>query len=214
MSPIQFTEDQYDMLKEVVNQAMGKAGSDLAELLKSFVDLVVPDINIIPVEQVVDKILERSVFGETELVTLFRQTFSNPSFMNGESIVIFNHETREKISDIMGCADSEDRMEELDFMLELSNLIVGACMNSISEQLFGQEMSFSSPELISENIPLQDVVYDRFKRRKFKWDYTLLSNITFTLKDRSFKSDLVVFISQEAIQLINDSIDKLLAEYE
>ena len=33
MTPIQFTEDQYDMLKEVVNQAMGQAGSDLAQLL-------------------------------------------------------------------------------------------------------------------------------------------------------------------------------------
>ncbi len=214
MIPIQFTEDQYDMLKEVVNQAMGQAGSDLARILESFVDLVVPDIEIVAVEHVVDKILLRSVFSETENVILFRQSFSNPVFVTGESIVIFNHETREKISEILGFNTPEDKIDALDFMLELSNLMVGACMNSISEQLFSQTMSFSPPEMVSEDNSLRESVYERFKRRKLKWDYTLLSKITFTLKDKSFKSDLLIFIPQEAIQIINDSLDKLLAAYE
>ncbi len=214
MIPIQFTEDQYDMLKEVVNQAMGKAGSDLARILESFVDLVVPDIEIVAAEHVVDKILLRSVFNENEAVTLFRQSFSNPVFVTGESIVVFNHETHDIISEILGFTNPEDKIETLDFMMELSNLMVGACVNSISEQLFSQTMSFSPPEMVSENKSLQESVYEKFKRRKLKWDYTLLSKITFTLKDKSFKSDLIIFIPQEAIQIINDSLDKLLAEYE
>jgi len=214
MIPIQFTEDQYDMLKEVVNQAMGKAGSDLARILESFVDLVVPDIEIVAAEHVVDKILLRSVFNENEAVTLFRQSFSNPVFVTGESIVVFNHETHDIISEILGFTNPEDKIETLDFMMELSNLMVGACVNNISEQLFSQTMSFSPPEMVSENKSLQESVYEKFKRRKLKWDYTLLSKITFTLKDKSFKSDLIIFIPQEAIQIINDSLDKLLAEYE
>ena len=50
MIPIDFTEDQYDMLKEVVNLAMGKAGHDLSTILKAFVDLTVPEIQIIEAE--------------------------------------------------------------------------------------------------------------------------------------------------------------------
>ncbi|WDP89551.1 MAG: hypothetical protein HUN04_07380 [Desulfobacter sp.] len=214
MTPIRFTEDQYDMLMEVVNQAMGLAGADLAKLLKSFVDLTVPAIEITAAEHVVDKILERSVFSETETVSLFRQTFSNPALMKGESIVIFNRETREKVAEILGCADDGECMETTDFMMELSNLMVGACLNSISQQLFGLAMRFSPPEPVSEDKSLLESVYERFKRRKLKWDYTLISKITFTLKDRSFKSDLVIFISQEAIKTINEALDKLLAEYE
>ncbi len=214
MIPVQFTEDQYDMLKEVVNLAIGQAGSDLAKILNSFVDLTVPDIEIITAEKVVDKVLAESVFNETEQVTLIRQAFSNPVFMDGESIVIFNHDTRKQFSRILGFSDPMDRVEEADFMLELTNIMVGACLNSISDQLFGQAMTFSAPELILENVPLQDAVYRRFKRRQLQWDYTLLSKITFNLKNRSFKSDLIIFISQEAIAPINDSLNRLLAEYE
>jgi len=105
-------------------------------------------------------------------------------------------------------------IEEMDFMLELTNLMVGACLNSISEQLFTQGMTFSPPELLSENKELRSVAYDTFKRRNLKWDYTLFSKITFNLKDKSFKSDLLIFISEEAIKAVSSSLDKLLAEYE
>ncbi len=214
MMHIQFTEDQYEMLKEVVNLAMGQAGSDLAIILKSFVDLSVPEIQVIEAEKVAEKILKESVFSATEKVNLFRQTFYNAAFMEGESIVIFNNEARQRFAEILGMPDQMNAIEEIDFMLELTNLMVGACLNSISEQLFNQGMTFSSPELLSENNELQSIVYETFKRRNLKWDYTLLSKVTFNLKNKSFKSDLLIFISEEAIKAVNQSLDKLLAEYE
>ncbi len=214
MMHIQFTEDQYEMLKEVVNLAMGQAGSDLAIILKSFVDLSVPEIQVIEAEKVAEKVLKESVFSATEKVNLFRQTFYNAAFMEGESIVIFNNEARQRFAEILGMPDQMNAIEEIDFMLELTNLMVGACLNSISEQLFNQGMTFSSPELLSENNELQSIVYETFKRRNLKWDYTLLSKVTFNLKNKSFKSDLLIFISEEAIKAVNQSLDKLLAEYE
>lgn len=214
MPSITFTQDQFEMLKKVVNQAVAQAGSDLAKLLASSVDLAVPDIEITAAEHVVHKVLESSVFNDTEIVSLLRQTFSNSALMTGESIVIFNRNTREKVAGILGCTNEGECIAPMDFMMELSNLMVGACMNSISEQLFGQRMQFSHPEPVAEDLPLQDAVYHRFKRRKFQWDHTLLAKITFTLKDRSFKSDMIVFISQNSITTINASLDKLMGEYE
>ncbi len=214
MINISFTEDQYEMLKEVVNLAMGQAGSDLATILKSFVDLSVPEIQIIEAEQVAQKVLEQSVFAETEKVNLFKQAFYNTAFLEGECIVIFNNETRQLFSEILGISGSLNAIEEIDFMLELTNLMVGACLNSISEQLFQQSMTFSSPELLSEDKELQSIAYEIFKRRNLKWNYTLLSKITFNLKDKSFKSDLLIFISEEAIKAVNRSLNTLLAEYE
>jgi len=95
MMHINFTEDQYEMLKEVVNLAMGQAGSDLATILKSFVDLSVPEIQVVEAEKIAQKVLGESVFHETEKVNLFRQAFYNTALMEGESIVIFNNETRQ-----------------------------------------------------------------------------------------------------------------------
>lgn len=214
MNRFTYTEDQYEMLKEVVNVAMGQAGSDLATLLKSFVDLSVPKIQIVEAENIAAKVLQESVFGENETVNLFRQTFFSPSLVDGEAIVIFNNETRQRLSEILGMSGQLDALEELDLMLELTNLMVGACLNSIAVQLFNRNMSFSSPELLSENKELRTVAYDIFKRRNLKWDYTLLSKITFNLKDKYFKSDLLIFVSEDTIITVNQSLDKLLAEYE
>lgn len=214
MMPIQFTEDQYDMLKEVVNLAMGRAGSDLARILASFVDLEVPEIQVVAAEKVVERILAESVFEETEPICLFRQTFNNQAFLDGEAVVIFNLETRQQFAEILGIPDPLDAVEEIDFMLELTNLMVGACLNSISLQLVNQDMTFSPPELVAADGELAQVVYDRFKRRNFKWDYTLMSKISFKLKDKSFKSDLLIFLSEAAIRVVGESLDKLLAEYE
>ncbi|MBF0233582.1 MAG: hypothetical protein HQK65_11165 [Desulfamplus sp.] len=214
MSHIQYTDDQYEMLKEVVNLAMGQAGKDLATILNSFVDLSVPEIQIVEAEKIAQKVLQESVFEENEKVNIFRQTFRSISFMDGEAIVIFNNETRKRVSQILGVPDQINAMEELDFMLELTNLMVGACLNSISEQLFNQSMSFSPPELLSENNVLRNIAYETFKRRNLKWEYTLLSKITFVLKDRSFKSDLLIFISEKAIQAVNESLNRMLADYE
>lgn len=214
MKQVQLTEDQYEMLQEIFNLAMGQAGHDLAIILKSFVDLSVPEILVVEAEHVADKILQESVFSEKEHVNLFRQTFYNTAFVEGEAIVLFDNETRQQFSEILGLSDKMDAVEEIDFMLELTNLMVGACLNNISTQLFSRAMTFSSPELLSENSQLGNIAYDIFKRRNLKWDYTLLSKITFKLKERSFKSDLLIFISQEAINAVGKALDKLLAEYE
>ncbi|MBF0572168.1 MAG: hypothetical protein HQK69_00190 [Desulfamplus sp.] len=214
MSHIQYTDDQYEMLKEVVNLAMGQAGKDLATILNSFVDLSVPEIQIVEAEHIAEKVLKESVFAESENVNLFRQSFHSLSFMDGESIVIFNNETRQRFAQILGVSGQLNAIEEIDFMLELTNLMVGACLNSISGQLFNQKMSFSPPELLSENCVFRNIAYEIFKRRNLKWEYTLLSKITFVLKDRSFKSDLLIFISEKAIQAVNESLNKMLADYE
>ncbi len=212
MNPAHLTEDHYEMLKEVVNLAMGQAGSDLATILKAFVDLSVPEIQVVEAEKVAEKILHESVFNETEKVSLFKQAFHNKAFMNGEAIVVFNSETRQSFAEILGLTGHMDSVEEIDFMLELTNLMVGACLNSISNQLFNQDMSFTSPGLLSEENELRQIVYDTFKRRNLKWEYTLLSKITFNLKDKYFKSDLLIFISEAAIHAVCDSLDRLLAE--
>jgi chemotaxis protein CheC len=206
-----YSEDEYDYLKEIFNVAMGRAGSDLAVLLKSFVDLKVPDIEIVAAENIVDKILKGSVFKETEIITAFKQSFHNSAFLNGVAVVVFDKKTKQSLSDILGITDI-DSLEEIDFMLELSNMLVGACMNSISKQLLADDMTFSPPAMICERQELQKMAYDVFQRSKLEWEYTLLAKITFKLKDKEFLCDLILSMSEEAINRLHEAISKLLSE--
>ena len=211
MNKIKFSEDEYDLLKEVFNMAMGQAGKALATLLNSFVDLTVPDIKLVEAEKVVETLLEYSVFEEEESIVTFQQSFSN-QHLNGVTIVVFDDKTRHNISGILGMEDKMDAVGELDFMNELSNILVGACINNISEQLFNQPMSFIKPELIADGISLREMVYSTFMRTKLKWRYTLLVKISLFLKEKSFKCDLVIFMSEKDTEVVLKSIQELMPD--
>ncbi len=211
MNIIKFTEDEHDLLKEVFNMAMGQAGKALATLLKEFVELTVPDIKLVEAENVVETVLDYSVFDEDDSIVTFQQSFSNHN-LNGVTIVVFDDQTRDSISDILGMDSKMDTVGELDFMNELSNILVGACINNISEQLFNQPMSFVRPELIADNISLREMVYNTFMRTKLKWKYTLLVKISLFLKEKSFKCDLVIFMSDKDTEVVLKSIQDLMPE--
>ena len=53
MSIQPYTEDQNDALQEVVNIAMGQAGDSLARILGNFVELSVPRIRLVTVNDVI-----------------------------------------------------------------------------------------------------------------------------------------------------------------
>lgn len=211
MNIVQLSEDEYDLIKEVFNIAMGQAGKALANLLGSFVELSVPDIKLVEAEKVVNTILEYSVFAEEEAVVSFHQSFSNQC-LDGTTFVIFDDKTKNNISNILGLPEKMEAVQEMEFMLELSNILVGACINSISKQLFDRSMSFVKPELIAEGLSLREMVYSTFMRSNLKWGYTLLVKISLYLKEKFFKCDLIVFMSEKEIEAIQKSIQKMLPE--
>ena len=211
MNMIEFTDDQYDLVKEVFNISMGQAGKSLANLLNSFVELTVPNIKLVAAENIVATILENSVFKENENIVSFHQSFSN-EFLGGTTIIVFDDKTKNSISDILGMHEKMESIQEMEFMLELSNILVGACMNSISGQLFDRDMSFANPELIAEGINLREMAYSTFMRSNLKWGYTLLVTISLYIKDKFFKCDLIVFMSEKDTEVIRTSIQEMMPE--
>ncbi|MCG6551672.1 MAG: hypothetical protein L7F77_05045 [Candidatus Magnetominusculus sp. LBB02] len=217
MLKIKFTEDENDLLRETFNLALGQAGDKLARLLKSFVDLSVPQINILEVniieaEKVASKVLDGSIFTTTDSITALSQSFSLEPHLDGEGIVIFNDRTIQTVAEIFGIDKITDRSEEIDIMYELTNLIAGACLNGISNRLFNKEMSFKSPVILVEKTDLLKFVYGVFQRSQLKWDHTLMVRITFALKQKDFKSELLVFMSERSIEAVQGALQRMLAE--
>lgn len=209
MSRLHFTEDEHDLLKEVFNIAMGQAGKALANVLNAFVELTVPDIKLVEAGEIVDTILESSVFLEEEAIVSFQQTFSN-QHLRGTTIIVFDDKTKSNISTILGMDEKMESVEEMEFMLELSNILVGACINNISMQLFSQDMAFIKPEIIAEGKSLREMAYGTFMRSKLKWEYTLLVKISLYLKDDFFKCDLLIFMSEKDTEAVLKSIQEMM----
>ncbi|MBF0565074.1 MAG: hypothetical protein HQK89_07520 [Nitrospirae bacterium] len=212
MIELEYSEDEYDILRELFNVAMGQAGKSLALLLKSFVELSVPDIKIVHAEKVINTIIENSPFTENEIITAVRQTFYNQNHVDGETIVLFGDNSFVTIAEILGLAGTSDENFQKELLLEIANIVGGASINGFSNQLFGNEMTFTPPTILNEKTPLNKLLYGTFMRSQIRWAYTLLIKIKFKLKHEDFKSGLLVFMSEKSIETIKAALDKKLEE--
>ncbi|MEO5357854.1 MAG: hypothetical protein H7844_11210 [Nitrospirae bacterium YQR-1] len=210
MKELAYNEDEYDLLKELFNVAMGQAGKGLAVLLNSFVDLSIPDIKIVQAEKIIETITEDSAFNKDETVTAIRQTFYNDSLVEGETIVFFGESSFAAVAEVLGFSLAMDISRQNELLLEISNIVSGASINGFSNQLFKTEMTFSPPAIINEQVELNKLLYSIFMRRQLQWDYTLFVKIKFKLKSEAFKSDLLVFMSEKSIETIKIYLDKQL----
>jgi chemotaxis protein CheC len=207
-----YSEDEYDLLKETVNVAMGEAGSGLAKLLHSFVDLSIPDIKIVPAEEMAEKIAEGNALGPAGSLTAIRQTFYGGDGVDGEAIVVFDESGPDVVSGLIGVGAAAGRPQELELLLEMANLLAGACLNGISKQLFGREMTFEAPAVLAEKMDLRSIGYRVFQRRQLRWNATLVVRIQFILQKESLKSDLMILMSEKSIETVRAAVDQLLAK--
>ena len=90
-------------------------------------------------------------------------------------------------------------------MFDVSNILVGACLNGIAEQL-NANLSFSAPSLIAENSPARSLLASD----SLPWDYDLQVEVNFTLEQRNFMSHLIIMMAEDAIGSLQRSLDAFL----
>ena len=201
-----FTEEQRDALQEVANVGMGQAGARLAQLLNSFVALSVPRIRLIERAELPSALDDMTSF--TGPVTAVRQGFK--SDINGEAVVIFDGDGMREIAAAFGDGDvgddDADSEDETEIAYEAANILIGACLASVFEQL-NCTLTYSAPRLIGRNIALDAVV----QPDTLQWSAALLLEVNFALEGRSFRAHLVTLTADESIVRLRVALDDLLA---
>ncbi|KJU84514.1 response regulator receiver protein [Candidatus Magnetobacterium bavaricum] len=127
-------------------------------------------------------------------------------------MMTFDDQTFDNVYRLIGLEEKIDRQYKLELMLEMTNMMVGACLNGISNQLFGKDMSFVPPTVMAENTPYKKIIYGAFQRSQLHWDYTMLAKISFKLKNEPFRSEMLLFISEKTILAIHKAITRMLSE--
>ncbi len=197
------TESQGEALQEIVNIGMGQAGASIAEVLNHFVELSIPRIIAIRPEDTADAL--RRTVGDSN-VTAVRQSFR--SLMSGESLVIFDAMRRADLADLMGYDGTINGSEEAEILLDLGNILVGACLRGIAEQM-QSEISFTAPSLFAENIAINDLL----RAEDLPWDNALLVEVNFGLEKRGFACHLIVFLEESQISALAEALERFLANY-
>lgn len=194
------TDDRKEALQEIANIGMGQAGASIAQVLGEFVQLSIPRILIVPPEEV-PAVLVKTVDEKT--VSIVRQAFY--SDMRGEALVIFGQHRCSDLADLMGYESELDHASEIELLLDLSNILVGACLGGIAEQL-ELAIGFSAPSLMADASPLERLLQDK----QVPWTAALLVEIDFSLENRSFACHLVILMPEDEIKALMEAVDRFL----
>jgi chemotaxis protein CheC len=205
MSEPVFTEDQRDALQEVANLAMGQAATRLARLLDSFIELSVPRVKVVAVSEAAQAL--REMTGIEDAVSAVRQGFR--SDIKGEALVICRSDGIEQLCALVSdpyANSSYEAVSQRELMFDVANVLTGACVSSILDQL-GRTPVFSAPGLLGNAMTLDEV----FQPDVLQWQVALLVEVNFALEDQSFRAHLVMLMAEESIRQMNGALDELIS---
>lgn len=127
---------QLDALKEVSNIGAGNAATALSMLLNKKVDMSVPSVNVVRLEDVVEATGENEVAGTVVRVL---------GDIAGNILLVFEEDTVKKIiGRLIGSEEGVDSEMGQSVLCEIANIISASYMNSIA-QLTNLEIAPSVP---------------------------------------------------------------------
>ncbi len=202
-----FTEDQRDYLQEICNIGMGQAGQSLSVLFEQYVTLSVPSIEIISEKNLITT-LKRLI--PAEKISAVRQGFythvADPNIC-GESITIFSKTDFVQLAELIDLDEEVTFEVEQEMLLEISNIINGACFSGIAEQL--SERLFSTPPSIMG----QAIIIDHlFNKDNLIWDHALSIKIHYIIDKHSFQCDVLLLMPDSSVQYLVNILNRLIDE--
>lgn len=116
---------QLDALKEVSNIGAGNAATALSMLLNKKVDMSVPSVNVVRLEDVVE------ATGETEVAGTVVRVLGD---IAGNILLVFEEDTVKKIiGKLIGSEESVNSEMGQSVLCEIANIISASYMNSIAQ---------------------------------------------------------------------------------
>jgi chemotaxis protein CheY-P-specific phosphatase CheC/ActR/RegA family two-component response regulator len=186
------TEDRIDAYRELVNVAMGRAGESLAELFGEFIELPIPNVNILETNELHMAIAE--VQRNTQLSAVSKGFIS--AGISGEALVLFNDSNFSSMVELLGY-DAEEVTEqlELEALMDVSNILIGACLNALSEQL-NVKFSHNHPIILGRHCDLDALLKTSISR----WSKVMAIEIGYSIKKHDIQFDLLLLIPNNAME--------------
>ncbi|GAA6151259.1 response regulator [Pseudoteredinibacter isoporae] len=179
-----------DCLQELSNVAMGQAGDMLARLLKVFVELPIPNVNLIEVSELCMAFASVEDFDETSGVC---QGFIG-SGISGEALLILNDSSFGDMAALLNYKGQLDDSAELEVLMDISNILVGAYLKGLAEQL---DLHFSrgAPVVLGQHCDVTQLL----QTKNQAWSRTLAIELSYAIEDYPIKCDLLLFFTEDSI---------------
>jgi len=193
--------DFRDCYREVANVAMGQAADLLARLLDVFVILPVPNVNMLEAGELQMALKSTEDYDTISAVC---QGYIG-SGIAGEALLIFNDASFKDIARLMNFHGKLDATAELELLMDTANILIGACLKGIADQL---DIRFSQghPTVLGRHCKVSDLLAANAGR----WRETLAIEINYRIEDYNINCDLLLLFTADSIQTFNGKIAHLL----
>lgn len=193
-----------DIYKEVANVAIGRAADALARHFDVFVHLPLPNVNIFEVSELHMALRD---LAENDQVSGVCQGFSGEGIA-GEALVLLSDSSVSDLKRLMKVPADSEELEELELLMDVSNILVGSFLNGLGEQA---EVRFfqSSPVLLGQHISIDSVINSTtgsFKK-------TMTFEVSYSIDKTSIRCDLLFMFVDESLPLLNHKLEYLMEDF-
>jgi len=190
-----------DAMQEVSNIAMGRAGDLLARLLDVFVLLPIPNVNTLETSELH---MALSSIASNDNVSAVSQGFIS-SGISGEALIIFHDSSFKDMAKLLKYDDKLNDHIEIEVMNDTSNILIGAFLNGLADQL---DIHFSQgqPNVLGQHCHVDDLI----KAREAHWQKTLAIEVNYAIENYNIKCDLLLLFTEDSIDTLTNKIGYLL----
>ena len=189
----------HDAFREVVNIAMGRAGAMLARVLGVFVQLPIPNVNEFEAGELHIALLDAQ---EGERLTAICQGFIGGGIA-GEALLIFHDSEVSDMAKLMRW--HAQAYPELEMLLDLSSLLVGACLSGLAEMI-DVAFSQSHPLILGEHASIDELI----RLNRHRWKKMLAVEISYSLERHAIHFDLLFLFTEDSLDLLSRKLNYLM----
>ncbi|MBI1425415.1 MAG: response regulator [Gammaproteobacteria bacterium] len=181
--------DTWDAYREVANVAMGQASALLAKVLNTFVIMPIPNVNMLEVSELQMAIAQ---VGSDDQLDAVCQGFIGGGIA-GEAMLVFSESSYADIAKLTNFEGVLDDAAEMELLMDLTNILIGACVKSIAEQ-FDINLSLSHPIVLGRHGRAQDLL-----KSSKSWTKTLAIDMNIGIENYHINGSLLLLFTEDSI---------------
>lgn len=190
-----------DVFQEITNVAMGRAADLLARLLGVFVNLPVPRVNTLEIGELH---MALQLADDEDTYSAICQGYIGAGIA-GEALLLFNDSSITDIAQLMKYDGEIDEQVRIELLMDIANILIGACLKGIAEQL---DISFSQghPVVLGRHSRIDRLI----EAGKSRWRKTLAIEVNYAIEGHNIHCDLLLLFTEDSIGTLHDKIAYML----
>lgn len=202
MTKIEFSGDHLDVLRELMNIAVGNATASIADLLQAFGTMHIPQITISDIEGL-KRYLRETIPGERKHYVT-KQLFGGA--LGGEFIFVISDESAMNLGNHLYEVDEPSDADIYDAVIELTNILSATMISRLTEEL-NVKVQFFVPS--TQVVLGSDLIYLEGVQ---EYSQIIIISTQMEFQNQHVNGDIFILAKDAMIQSLKDLIDTKLEE--